>query len=325
MRGSLIGAAVGLATVPVLGMSVVMAAALGEPSAAGGQAVGAAGDIPPSTSSCTRRRRLGCDSAPTAGRTSPASARSSAITDARRRTAATAVRRTAPALAGRRSSSLPTWEAYGVDGDGDGRRDVYVPVDAIFGMANYLARVGRAGRLASGALRVQPQRGVRRRRHRVEGPLPARPRPRSPLTTQPVGAGWLQPLPSVPGDRCDSRIVADVEAIVRVYGVTISDCYGGAPHTVNGEHPLGLAMDSSRPTATGRGRCGSPSTSAGRPIAPPPAAAAAGRSAVVLYNGYPGHGDPAHTDTPHLHLSWQHTPAAPFTRAEVGQNFGARD
>ena len=36
---------------------------------------------------------------------------------------------------------------------------------------------------------------------------------------------------------------------------------------------------------------------------------------VVLYNGYPGHGDPAHSATPHLHLSWQHAPAAPFTRA----------
>ncbi|MEW6154215.1 MAG: lytic transglycosylase domain-containing protein [Actinomycetota bacterium] len=36
----------------------------------------------------------------------------------------------------------PTWAAYGVDGDGDGARDVYNPVDAIWGAANYLCANG---------------------------------------------------------------------------------------------------------------------------------------------------------------------------------------
>lgn len=36
----------------------------------------------------------------------------------------------------------PTWAAYGVDGDGDGDRDVYDPVDAIWGAANYLCTNG---------------------------------------------------------------------------------------------------------------------------------------------------------------------------------------
>ncbi len=36
----------------------------------------------------------------------------------------------------------PTWAAYGVDGDGDGRRDVYHAVDAVFGAANYLCASG---------------------------------------------------------------------------------------------------------------------------------------------------------------------------------------
>lgn len=31
-----------------------------------------------------------------------------------------------------------TWASFGVDGDGDGKRDVYNPADAIFGAANYL-------------------------------------------------------------------------------------------------------------------------------------------------------------------------------------------
>jgi hypothetical protein len=35
-----------------------------------------------------------------------------------------------------------TWRRYGVDGDGDGRRDRWAPADAIFGMANYLRASG---------------------------------------------------------------------------------------------------------------------------------------------------------------------------------------
>lgn len=41
----------------------------------------------------------------------------------------------------------PTWDAYGVDGDHDGDTDVYDPVDAIWGAANYLCANGAgAGR-----------------------------------------------------------------------------------------------------------------------------------------------------------------------------------
>ena len=36
----------------------------------------------------------------------------------------------------------PTWEAYGVDGNKDGRRDVYNPTDAVYGAANYLCASG---------------------------------------------------------------------------------------------------------------------------------------------------------------------------------------
>jgi hypothetical protein len=36
----------------------------------------------------------------------------------------------------------------------------------------------------------------------------------------------------------------------------------------------------------------------------------------IGYNGYPGHGDPAHAGgNAHLHLSWQHTPASPGSPA----------
>jgi hypothetical protein len=39
----------------------------------------------------------------------------------------------------------PTWDAYGVDGDGDGDKDRYDPVDAIWGAANYLCSNGAGG------------------------------------------------------------------------------------------------------------------------------------------------------------------------------------
>jgi Transglycosylase SLT domain len=35
-----------------------------------------------------------------------------------------------------------TWSEYGIDGDGDGRRDRWDPADAIFSMANYLSAAG---------------------------------------------------------------------------------------------------------------------------------------------------------------------------------------
>jgi hypothetical protein len=39
---------------------------------------------------------------------------------------------------------------------------------------------------------------------------------------------------------------------------------------------------------------------------------------VILYNGFPGHGDPAHCGcggNAHIHFSWRHAPARPFTAA----------
>jgi len=36
----------------------------------------------------------------------------------------------------------------------------------------------------------------------------------------------------------------------------------------------------------------------------------------IGYNGYPGHGDPAHAGAnAHIHFSWVHAPAAPYTQA----------
>jgi hypothetical protein len=210
-----------------------------------------------------------------------------------------------------------TWAVYGVDGDGDGDRDVYDPADAIFSMANYLRASGapRDWRQALFAYnhadwyvrRVVHQAAAYRAR--------AAGAPSTPGTVVVAGGPWLAPLPGFPGERCDARIVADVTALVRVFGVHVSDCYGGAPPARGGEHPLGLAIDGSpidgnwRRTELLARRFGwrESCARAGCP--------GAGPFRVVLYNGYPRHGDPRHSDTPHIHLSWQHAPAAPFTRA----------
>ena len=45
-----------------------------------------------------------------------------------------------------------TWEGYGVDANGDGRKDPYNPVDAICGAANYLKASGGAGDLYNAIL-----------------------------------------------------------------------------------------------------------------------------------------------------------------------------
>jgi hypothetical protein len=45
-----------------------------------------------------------------------------------------------------------TWETYGVDANGDGRKDPYNPVDAICGAANYLKAAGGAGDLYNAIL-----------------------------------------------------------------------------------------------------------------------------------------------------------------------------
>jgi hypothetical protein len=133
----------------------------------------------------------------------------------------------------------------------------------------------------------------------------------------PLGHGsWLAPLPGFPGERCDARIVGDVAALVAAFGLRVTDCFGGAPpHDLHGEHPLGLAIDAlpadgnwdrtlAMAHAFGWAQSCAPDGCPGR-----------GPFRVILYNGYPSHGDPRHSRIPHIHASWQHAPAPPFTPA----------
>jgi hypothetical protein len=208
-----------------------------------------------------------------------------------------------------------TWGAFRTDGDGDGRRDIYDPEDAIATAARYLGASGAPGDWPSaifaynhsGAYVAEIERYAQEYRHEAA----------TRTEIQPVaadGGAWLAPVPGFPGERCDRRIIPDVVLLIRSYGLTLNDCFGTG-HELHGEHPLGLATDLvpsdgdwSRTLGLARAAGWSPTCAA---------AGCPGRGPfrVVLYNGYPGHGDPAHTSTPHLHLSWQHSPAPPFTRA----------
>lgn len=118
-------------------------------------------------------------------------------------------------------------------------------------------------------------------------------------------------------ERCDARIVPDVIALTRRYGVVVTDCYAAAGHAPAGEHPLGAAVDVvprdgdwNRTLRLARD-IGWRDSCAGDGLRPrcadPPFRA-------VFYNGYPNHGDPEHCvpcgGGPHLHLSWN-TSASP--------------
>jgi hypothetical protein len=131
----------------------------------------------------------------------------------------------------------------------------------------------------------------------------------------------LAPLPAAanpaePGIECDSRIIPDVVYLVRRFGLTVTACY--AIHAPDGEHPLGAAIDvvpddgnwdRTLQTAEALGWKGSCALSGVVPIC------AQAPFRFIGYNGYPGHGDPAHClcgGDAHLHLSW-------LTSASIGE------
>lgn len=211
-----------------------------------------------------------------------------------------------------------TWGAYAVDGNGDGRLDIYDIADAAPTAARYLRASGAPSDWRAAIFAYNHDSSYVARVLDLAEKYQAAAMPAAPANdgTTVTGDGrWLADVPGFPGERCDARIVADVVAITVEFGLRLTDCFGGAPHETNGEHPLGLAADLvpvdgdwSRTARTAAAFGWAPACAAnGCP--------GRGPLRVVLYNGFPGHGDPAHSGTPHLHLSWQHAVAAPFSRA----------
>ena len=210
-----------------------------------------------------------------------------------------------------------TWGVYKVDGDHDGRADIYDPDDAVATAANYLRASGgpadwRAAAYAynhAGWYVADVIRQAAEYRAQAVSPL-------APQTIGPVPSdGWLAPVPGFPGEQCDRRILADVVRLLQAYRLHLTDCFGGAPHELAGEHPLGLAIDVG-PADGNWNRTLRLATDAGwSGICATSGCSGRGPFRVVLYNGYPGHGDPRFASSPHLHLSWQHGDASPFSPA----------
>lgn len=130
--------------------------------------------------------------------------------------------------------------------------------------------------------------------------------------------GWLRVIPGSGGIRVDARIMRDVEALIFRYDLRITAGYAPGGHATYGEHPLGLAIDAvpadgnwaraAQLAAAFRWRSDCGSTGCSGQLADP--------FRFIGYNGYPGHGDPAHAGgNAHIHLSWMHSSTAPNTRA----------
>ncbi len=219
-----------------------------------------------------------------------------------------------------------TWGTYGVDGDDDGRRDVYDPDDAIPGAANYLKASGapadwdRALFAYNHAAWYVADVKALAERYRGDpvgiGGIPAG---SGESQTLPIGVSWLLAVPGT-GAVCDRRIVPDVELLLERYKMALGDCYSaGGPHKALGEHPIGLATD----LVPGRGGSWDLLAKAARDFGWRESCGSTGCAGqlpapfrFIGWNGYPGHGDPAHVGAKaHLHFSWQHTPTLPGTPA----------
>ena len=214
-----------------------------------------------------------------------------------------------------------TWATYGIDGNADGRRDVYDPADAIPAAARYLRAAGapddyrRAVFAYNHAAWYVAEVLATAERYRGASASGGRDPSRVVFTGR-----WLAPVPGT-GVRCDARIVDDVVFLTTRFGLRVTACFAASGHALHGEHPLGLAIDVvprdddwTRTAATARSfgwRPACAATGCAGEVRPP--------MRVVLYNGYPGHGDPSHCTppgcAPHLHLSWAHGPASPLTPA----------
>jgi hypothetical protein len=110
-----------------------------------------------------------------------------------------------------------TWAMYGVDGDGDGRRDVYDPVDAIPGMARYLRASGAPADWRRALFAYNHDTAYVARVLQIAAGYRAAAAQPAPIAGHVLaGEGtWLAPIPGFPGERCDARIVPDVVALSR--------------------------------------------------------------------------------------------------------------
>ena len=184
-----------------------------------------------------------------------------------------------------------TWGAYKVDGDGDGREDIYDPADAVATAAQLPAASGAPGDWRARDLRLQPRRLVRRPGLRAGRPTAysdAAGARRRPATSPRVPAAWLADVPGAPGERCDRRIVPDVVMLIGALRPAADRLLRRRAARSTASTRSAWPRTSCPPTATGTARCASPRRTAGRRPARRAGCGGRGPFRVVLYNGYPG-------------------------------------
>lgn len=217
-----------------------------------------------------------------------------------------------------------TWARYGVDANGDGRKDPDAPADAIFAAANYLRASGAPANwyravfaynhadwyvqqvltwakqygnaTASGSLAdVRSDAGATSDCGAAVGPSTGE-------IKQICAGGRFVPIPGFPGERIDVRLLRDVAYLRAHYHAFVTDAYALTGHEPRGEHPVGLAADivpgpgGSWDDIDRLARWAEPRQNAPRPP--------------FRWVGY--NGDANHGRGNHLHLSWSHSePHAP--------------
>ena len=222
-----------------------------------------------------------------------------------------------------------TWRMYGTDANGDGEASQYDAEDAIHSAARYLAASGApqqwekaiwaynhanwyVQKILAGARRFDGGLGETEEAAAdseaaecscgAGASAPSGPVDEAQRVTS---AGRFVPIPGFPGERIDSRLLADIAYLRREYRIKVTDGYALSGHDRNGEHPLGLALD----IVPGRGGSWEDVDRLARWAEPKQGQA----RAPFRWVGYDG--DKDHGRGNHLHLSWDHSAARPGSPA----------
>jgi hypothetical protein len=215
-----------------------------------------------------------------------------------------------------------TWDSYGAGGN------VYDPADAIPAAARYLKASGAPGNYHAAILAYNHSEAYyatvtsKARAYRDATPVIDQGK----VDAGPINGGsWLATVPGT-GIQCDRRIVPNVATILERYHAHLTACYAASGHASDGEHPLGLAVDLvPQPPSTWAQMERLARDSGWRESCATSGCAGQTGTAFrfVGWNGYSGHGDPAHAGTnAHLHLSWKwsgdHGPPAESVKLVAG-------
>lgn len=224
-----------------------------------------------------------------------------------------------------------TWDAYGVDAEGDGRADPASAADAIYAAANYLHATGAPGdwdaaifaynhadwyvtEILAGAKRfgdVGSISDAQCESSSATGPanLAKSVRIYEPKGFRTVPTGLV--APGFGPVRVETRIHANVVWLLRRYRLQLTAGAEGGHNT----HGDGTAIDAVPAGSQALSAWRSTVERAALGLGWTPACASSGVAGVcdfapaiqaVFYNGFDAnHGDPAHSDSPHVHISWQ--------------------